>query len=320
MSKKSKIWIAVSISAVIAGALTICVGLFIAKFDFREFETVKYEEKTYEINEKFEEVEIDIRTADIEFAVSDDGKEKVVFFETDSVKYDIGVEDGVMKVTENGKCSIFDYVGVSFGRKVTLFLTEEEYGKVTVSNKAGDVFVPEGVTFGDVKIDVSAGAVIYGASKCKTLEISNSAGKIEISSVDAENIRVSSKTGIVKIETANVSGDIVFSSSTGSMSITGVSCACLEGEGKTGSIKLSNVIASGKIDLSLTTGSIMLDGCDAESAVLKTSTGSVTGTFLTDKIFTAKSKTGNVDVPSCTSGGKCEAETSTGSIRLSIAK
>ncbi|MBQ3486933.1 MAG: AbgT family transporter, partial [Clostridia bacterium] len=44
----------------------------------------------------------------------------------------------------------------------------------------------------------------------------------------------------------------------------------------------------------------------------------ILGTILTDKVFSAHSSTGKVSVPATAAGGRCEAETSTGDIRLSI--
>ena len=48
------------------------------------------------------------------------------------------------------------------------------------------------------------------------------------------------------------------------------------------------------------------------------STGDVTGTLLSDKIFFAETTTGDVSVPKLTSGGKCEISTTAGDIEISI--
>jgi hypothetical protein len=62
------------------------------------------------------------------------------------------------------------------------------------------------------------------------------------------------------------------------------------------------------------------DGGDADGAnlYLKSDTGSISGTIRTEKVFYAKSSTGSVKVPDTAAGGRCEVQTSTGSIRLSI--
>jgi hypothetical protein len=54
-----------------------------------------------------------------------------------------------------------------------------------------------------------------------------------------------------------------------------------------------------KLSLTRSTGSVRLDGCDASEIFIKTNTGSVTGTLLSEKTFFAKSDTARYGV--CTS-------------------
>jgi DUF4097 and DUF4098 domain-containing protein YvlB len=63
---------------------------------------------------------------------------------------------------------------------------------------------------------------------------------------------------------------------------------------------------------------VKFEKSDAAELSIKTDTGDVTGTLLTEKIFDAKSSTGDVDVPKTGSGGKCEIRTGTGDIRIKI--
>ena len=51
---------------------------------------------------------------------------------------------------------------------------------------------------------------------------------------------------------------------------------------------------------------------------MKTDTGDVTGSLLSDKIFFAESDVGSVDVPKTTTGGVCEIRTDTGKIAITI--
>ena len=51
---------------------------------------------------------------------------------------------------------------------------------------------------------------------------------------------------------------------------------------------------------------------------LETDTGDVTGTLLSNKIFMYDTDTGDVSLPSVMSGGKCQIETDTGDIEISI--
>ena len=53
--------------------------------------------------------------------------------------------------------------------------------------------------------------------------------------------------------------------------------------GSTGDIVLENVIASEKISVVRTTGDVLLNGCDGAELLLKSSTGDIEGTLLTEK-------------------------------------
>ena len=66
------------------------------------------------------------------------------------------------------------------------------------------------------------------------------------------------------------------------------------------------------------TGDVELNACDAGGLSLKTTTGDVTGTLLSEKVFITDTSTGDVSVPKTTSGGKCEISTTTGDIRIDI--
>jgi DUF4097 and DUF4098 domain-containing protein YvlB len=51
---------------------------------------------------------------------------------------------------------------------------------------------------------------------------------------------------------------------------------------------------------------------------IETTTGSVTGTLISEKQFCTETSTGKVNVPPSGNGGRCEIETGTGNIRIEI--
>ena len=66
------------------------------------------------------------------------------------------------------------------------------------------------------------------------------------------------------------------------------------------------------------TGDVTFDGCDAAAISVKTDTGDVTGSLLSNKMFVIDTNTGDVDVPETVDGGRCEIVTDTGDIELNI--
>ena len=104
--------------------------------------------------------------------------------------------------------------------------------------------------------------------------------------------------------------------STGKTALDNVTCKNLTSGGSTGDILLQKVIAADKISIQRSTGDVKLEGSDAAEIYVKTDTGDVTGSLLTDKVFVTDTDTGRVDVPKTTPGGRCEITTDTGDIRI----
>ena len=53
---------------------------------------------------------------------------------------------------------------------------------------------------------------------------------------------------------------------------------------------------------------------------VKTDTGDISGSLLSDKIFLTETDTGSIKVPQSVNGGKCELTTDTGDIRITVSE
>ena len=78
------------------------------------------------------------------------------------------------------------------------------------------------------------------------------------------------------------------------------------------------MIAENKLSIKRSTGNVKFRSCDAAELYVKTSTGNVTGSLLTDKVFITETGTGRIDVPETSVGGRCEIKTDTGDIEIKI--
>jgi DUF4097 and DUF4098 domain-containing protein YvlB len=134
----------------------------------------------------------------------------------------------------------------------------------------------------------------------------------------AENYDLVSSTGLIKLNNVVCSNEIKLKVTTGDNYITNVNCKNIVSTGSTGDINLNNVIATNNISITRNTGDVEFYKCDASEIVIQTSTGDVEGTLLSDKVFITKSKTGDIEVPKTTTGGKCEVTTNTGDIEIKI--
>ena len=114
----------------------------------------KYETNTYEVGKAFSDISMTTDTADIIFALSDDGKCKVECYEKENAKHSVTVENDVLVVRINK--SWYDYIGYDFGSsKITVYLPKTEYNALFINESTGNVEIPKDYLFDNVDISLS---------------------------------------------------------------------------------------------------------------------------------------------------------------------
>ena len=81
---------------------------------------------------------------------------------------------------------------------------------------------------------------------------------------------------------------------------------------------LAAQLIAGKIDIDTDTGDVKFNECDANEIVVETDTGFVKGSLLSGKNFFVETDTGKTVYPKDSTGGRCQIETDTGNIEISI--
>ena len=319
MRRTTKIWLITAASLVLLGCI-LFVGVMTAlKWDFSKLSTVKYETNTHEISELFGDISLTTDTADIMFALSGDGKCRVECYEDKDAKHSASVENGTLVVKINNQKPWYDYIGFHFGSpKITVYLPETEYHALTIHESTGNMEIPKDFTFANADISVSTGNVSFFAAAREAVKVKTSTGDIRVENTSAGSLDLSVTTGTVTVSDVTCNGDITVGVSTGKATLTDISCRSVLSTGTTGSISLNHVIAANNFSIERSTGDVKFTGCDAAELYVKTTTGSVTGSLLTDKVFITDTKTGNVDVPKTATGGRCEIKTNTGDIKIGI--
>ena len=135
-----------------------------------------------------------------------------------------------------------------------------------------------------------------------------------------ETVQVRSTVRCVNICSVSCEGEIDIQINTGNVSLENVSCKSLNSKGNTGSVSLNNVSAKESVSIRRNTGKVLLNGCSAPQIFVKTNTGRVQGKLMPNVAFTARSKTGKIELPKTPLGeaisGNCEITTITGSIKF----
>lgn len=319
MSRATKIWLVAAACLVALGLIIFAAAMSVCGWDFDKLDTEKYETSTFEISEGFSSISISADTADVLLALSDDDTCRVVCYERDGVEHSADVRDDTLVVDTVDDRKWYEYIGISFDMpSIIVYLPRTEYASLIIKGSAGAVEVPGDFGFSDIDICSSTGDVALFASASGSVAIKTSTGGIRVEGISADGLELSSTTGGITVRDVSC-GDVGIDSSTGETELRDVECRSLVSVADTGDIALIGVVASEKLEVELSTGNVAFDGSDAAEIIVKTDTGDVTGSLLTDKTFVTQTETGRVDVPAAPhTGGICRISTYTGDIKIKI--
>ena len=319
MNKKTAIAAGILIAA---GLAIMAVVFFLTGFDFSEISTEQYETKTFPINESFRDIEIHADESDIFFTESEDGSAGVIFTETEHVKHEVSVENGVLRISSKDHRNWTDHL-LSFGTQsvsVTVCLPSAEYGALVIDSNTGDITVPAFPVFETLQITTDTGDVSCEASVSGPAAVKTNTGGIRAEKIRTEQLSLSVTTGDIFAEDMACKNELSVSVDTGRTELKNAACGSFVSTGSTGDLDLENVLVKKTLSVSRDTGEVRFDACDAGELTVRTSTGDVEGTLCSEKEFLVETSTGDVDVPETTSGGKCSITTSTGDIRIRISE
>lgn len=229
MKKTTIVWLVIVASLLFVGCILV------------KLSTVKYETNTYEVGNAFSDISMPTDTADILFALSDDGKCKVECYEKENAKHSVTVENDVLVVRSNK--SWYDYIGFTFSSpKITVYLPKAEYNALFINEITGNVEIPKDYLFENVDISLTTGDVNFCASVSKSVKIETTTGNIRVENISAGALDLSVITGEVTVSGVTCRDDITVDAVTGNAYLTDSSCRSVISSVITGNISLDNVI------------------------------------------------------------------------------
>ena len=319
MRTRTKVWLIIATSLVLIGCILFAGAMTTLSWDFTKLSTTKYVTNTYEISKAFDGISMNTDTADITFAVSDNGKCAVECYEEEKTKHSVAVEEDTLIIKEIDNKSWYDNIGINFSSpKITIYLPKTNYTSLFIEESTGSINLPQNFKFEDANISLTTGNVNFSASASELIKIKTSTGSINIKNISAGALELSVSTGKVSVSDAICEGDININVSTGKTNLNNIECKNLTSNGDTGDIFLNHIIATEKFSIERDTGDVRFNSSDANEIFVETDTGDVIGSLLTDKVFITHTDTGKIDIPKTAIGGRCEIETDTGDIKLEI--
>lgn len=286
MSKKDKIWLIIATSLTVVGLAIFVIAMSINKWDFSKLSTVDYNQHHYNIFDKFSNISVKSKTADVYLEISETDECSVVVHDQDNLRYTVEVKGDTLVIDVVDERKWYEHIYISFERHKIYVSVPEEYYLSTVKAKA------------------SSGEIHMTDMIVDDIDLSVSTGNIFISNVDCKkNIKTEVSTGDTKIKDAKSKN--------------------LISDGSTGDVQLTNVIVEGMLSIERSTGDVKFNRCDAGEMHVETSTGDITGSLLRNMDFYVEIGTGDVELPDwdweSDATGRVDLITGTGDIKITIA-
>ena len=319
MKKSKKIAIIIAIALIVTGSIIASVVFAGIQFDFSKLNTMKFTENTYSIEEAFNNISIEGVACDLKFEVSEDNLCKVVCNESDSIYYNVDVNDNTLIIEKSDIRKWYEFIGIYWVQEeMTIYLPKTEYDTLYLLNYSGDAEISDTFSFTDVEINNTSGDVYFSAKVENYLSLKTVSGDIYISDVKAKNMAIQSTSGEIRLISISAEQELELSTVSGNMEITALDCQSLSAESVSGDISFEKSIASENIKIESVSGEVKLTDSDAQKIYIKTTSGDVRGTLLSGKLFITDTTSGDVDVPRSALGGECEIITTSGNIKFKI--
>ena len=318
---KTKLIIALVIAAglIFIGIAVAACGFAMSGFDIKKLTTDREITNYVTPEQDFDSIIIDATTADLKIIPSTDGKCKIDLVERENLYFMPSVENGILTINEIDDRKWYEYIGIGWSNmSITLYLPKEQYDSLTVELTTGRAQIDSGLEFGKVDIKATTGSVKCEAKVTESLAIKCTTGLIYASGAEVDTIKLKASTGSIELCNSSCKG-LEIEATTGSIKLSEVSgTGDFDIEATTGKINLSDVVTEGDLTIEADTGDVIFKRCDAANLSITTDTGDVEGSLLSSKVFFYETDTGDVELPRTDEGGKCNIETDTGDITITI--
>lgn len=317
--KKLTVWMITATALMLAGVLIFGGAMTMFNWDFSKFSTTKLVTNEHDVNDSFKNISVISNTANVILVPSSDEKCTVTCFEEQKQRHAVSVKEDTLTIEIVDERKWYDHIGVTIGSpKITVTIPEGEYERLTVNTTTGNVETSKAFSFESIGISATTGNITNLSSSAGEISLTATTGAVTVREVTAGSLALNATTGKLTVSKVNCEGDVETGITTGRTDITDLKCKNLTSKGETGGITLKNTISEAAFYIERTTGGIRFEKSDAAEITARTSTGSIKGSLLSEKIFFASSSTGRVNVPKTLTGGKCELTTSTGSIEITV--
>ena len=345
--RRKKAAVITALSCVAAGLVMAAAALASVKFDFSKLNTIELQPKSYEVQASFQNIRVNAAHSDIRILPSEDNTCKVVCTEGENLTHAVFVEDDTLVIAALDDRKWYERIGISWGTmyidvylpKKDLNFLYQNYGSLYLKNTSGDISVSDNLYFFDSELYSTSGNINFSGISQNWLTAQTASGNIVIDDFVTGNLKLSSTSGDINLtsikvqsidaetSSGNINGQYVTASSKSSITNNSGTITMEDGASRelsaycsSGDIDFSSLITDENLFLETHSGNITLTG-DAKNLQIHAFDGNIDATLRTEKLFSAHTVSGHVDIPESSSNaqGKCEAITTSGNIKIIVA-
>ena len=230
------------------------------------------------VEEPFSNITVDAVACNINLVPSTDGTCQVEYPTGDQLECSVSVQQNTLRIIFRDHRSWTDNMNAS-PLEITLYLPQSQYEQLNLDSVSGSITVPEDFSFSQAQVSTTSGKLEFYAPVSGNLTLESVSGTMEVSKVSPQSLSLSSTSG---------------------------------------SIHASQVVVMETWDIDSVSGQVTLTDCDASSLVINTISASVKASLRSEKTFSTQTVSGDVEVPSDSSGGPCNISTVSGDITCTI--
>lgn len=296
--------IVAAVCILLGGALTL-ISRPKGGFQSLEFPQATFETKTHAISESFAHICIQEMSTDVRILPAEDNQCRVVCHDREGLTHTVRASDGTLTVgCIDSRDKWYEHIGFFWGRDweeaaVTVYLPAQEGVALTLQTTSGDISIPEGCAFDEVRLVTTSGEIDFAGTVSNRLQIKSTSGDVKLD-----------HTSCSAAEIATASGD---------MEVSNLNADTLAFRTASGEMALSAVQVHGMAELEAISGDITFDRTDVGDLCIQTVSGDVRGSLLSLKNFMTHTTSGSVHVPAPnTSAVLCEITTTSGDIWITV--
>ncbi|MBR5348106.1 MAG: DUF4097 family beta strand repeat protein [Lachnospiraceae bacterium] len=300
MSKVKKTSIVIAIVFIVSGFALSFTAFAMMGFDYKKFETEKYEMKETKPEGSFSKIIVD-SSVEVKFAASVDGTTRVSYPVFEDAPHDIRVEDDTLKImVKRGDWhwTTMFIPHISFGSaKMTIYLPKDQYESLVIESNSGDVLVPENFTFGDMTVKTTSGDVISRAQVTGAQSIKTTSGNIVDKNAKVKTLVLNATSGDIRLEAANVTETLAIKTFSGN-------------------VVLENVKGGANLTVDRTSGDLHINDAEFADAAVESTSGDSTLKNMNVSSLSVKAASGEIWIGTVQMDGDAMIKTSSGDIVL----